>query len=159
MKLSHFVLLSAIVLSLGLVGHAEPSSNSLPSAPIAQAKPAPVFHRLDYAESSVLVISHLADYLSTEQGVREPLRFHEHELPQALVHSHVGLALYEAGTAGLEIFGAYELNKHGHHRIARALQAANIGFTARTVANNFALDWHTSPIGPHIIAGGGIGAR
>jgi hypothetical protein len=110
----------------------------LPIAPPSSS----VFHKTDWTISAALFVAHLGDYTSTEQGVRQP-RFRESVLPQALVHSHAGLAAYEFGTASLEVLCQYELTKHGHRRMARIAQIANIDFTTRTVAHNYEVEWRT----------------
>jgi hypothetical protein len=140
----------ALLCLTGVAARCEP----LPSAPVPvhtaahalPSAPTPVTHQhvftaTDWALSVGVFATHAADYLSTEQGVREPSRFREANLPQALVHSHVGLAAYEFASAGLEVWGAYELTKMGHRRMARVVQAVNIGYTAKTVTRNYEIDW------------------
>lgn len=101
------------------------------------------FTKVDWAAASAVYATHTADYLSTEQGVREPQRFKEANLPQALVRSHAGLAAYEFGMASLEVYAQYELSRHGHRTLARIAQSMNVSFTAGVVAHNYELDWHT----------------
>ena len=132
--MARYILSLALVCLLSNAAHAAP----LPEAPTSQ----PVFHAVDWTLAAYVVATHAGDYLSTEQGVREPARFREEQLPQALVHSHLGLAAYEAGTATLEVLAYWEMIRHGHRRMpARVVQAVNVGYTARVVAGNYEIDW------------------
>ena len=131
-----FAVALSVLLCLTLRAHA---ASSLPEAP----KPHAVFSKIDWALSAGVFAAHAGDYLSTEQGMREPNRFRESNLSQSLAYSHVGLATYEFATAGLEVFGAYELCKLGHPRIGRIVQAVNIGYTSKVVARNYQIDWKT----------------
>jgi hypothetical protein len=129
--------LCAVLLCLTPPAHAE---SSLPSAPTPVA--APVFTATDWSISAALFATHTADYLSTEQCVHG-IRCHETTLPQWLVHRDGLFAAYEFTTASLETYGAYRLAKMGHPRIARVIQAVNVGYTSKIVAHNYELAWHS----------------
>jgi hypothetical protein len=127
----------ALCLLFALTVHAE---SSLPSAPTPVA--APMFTATDWSISAALFATHTADYLSTEQCVHG-VRCHESTLPQALVHRDGLFAAYEFGTASLEVYGAYRLTRMGHPKLARIVQAVNVSYTAKIVAHNYELSWHT----------------
>jgi hypothetical protein len=157
--------MKTFIFALVLIGGnacAEPLSYStfLPAAPVPVAARQSVFTATDWSISAGVFLTHAGDYLSTEQGLREPTRFRETVLPSGLAHSHFGLAAYEASTAALEIYGAYLLTKHGHRRLARVIQGANISLTARTVASNYQLDWTAPNLSdPHLRPFPGVGSR
>lgn len=130
-------LLTLATFALATYAHA----SDLPNAP----KPKPVFSKVDWTISADLLATHVGDYLSTEQCIHGT-RCHEGILPEGLVHNKSAFAAYEFATAGLEVFGAYELTKHGHRRMAEAAQLVNIGFTVRTVTDNYELSWRTPTI-------------
>jgi hypothetical protein len=132
----------SVLLCLTLRAHA---ASSLPEAP----KPHAVFSKIDWALAAGVYGTHLTDYLSTEQCIHGT-RCREVVLPQALVHRDGLFAAYEFGTASLEVLGQYEMTKLGHPRLARIIQAVNISYTARVVANNYELSWHT----PRFVNGG-----
>ena len=134
------IIVAVLMLLCTIAAHA----SELPMAPTAQH----VFRTADWTISAALVSTHVGDYLSTEQALRVPTRAHEAVLPEVLVRSHVGLAVYEFTTAGLEILAAYEVSKHGHRRLAMLAQSVNIGLTARTVDHNYELNWLTPHLRP-----------
>jgi hypothetical protein len=101
--------------------------------------------KLDLTLDAGLYATHVGDYLSTEQCIHGN-RCKEAVLPQALVHRNGLFAAYEFSTASLEVYGAYRLTKLGHPKLARVIQAVNISYTARVVANNYELTWRT----PHM---------
>lgn len=98
--------------------------------------------KVDLGLSVGVFATHAGDYLSTEQFLHNG-RAKEVVLPRLLVHRDGLLAGYEFTTATVEVFSAYELAKHGHPKLARTMQAINIGFTARTVADNYESSWRT----------------
>jgi hypothetical protein len=117
--------------------HAE---SNLPSAPTPVA--APVFTATDWGISGALFATHVGDYLSTEQCIHGT-RCREAVLPQFLVHRDGLFAAYEFSTASLEVYGAYRLTKMGHPKLARLAQVVNLSYTAKMVAHNYELTWHT----------------
>jgi hypothetical protein len=132
--LSYTVLRVALLLCLTAL-HARAE---LPNAPAPQH----VFSKTDWALSAGVFATHSADFLSTEQCIHGT-RCKEVVLPQFLVHRDGLFAAYEFATASLEVYGAYELAKRGHPRMARVVQAVNVSLTARTAADNYRLAWHT----------------
>jgi hypothetical protein len=120
-----------------------------PSLSLAAQNPPPLRKGISWMNYSLyggVIATHAADWATTEQCLRTSQeqeaagfvgRCHEGLLPTALVESKVGLAAYEATTAGVEIYAQYLLTKHHHGRIARIAQLANIGGTAYVVAHNY----------------------
>jgi hypothetical protein len=138
----------SILIAVLLCASAAHAASSLPEAPTPVS--APVFSKVDWSLSAALFATHVGDYLSTEQCVHHVDRCHEAELPNALVRRDGLFAVYEFSTATAEAYGAYKLAKMGHPRLARIIQAVNISYTARVVANNYELSWHT----PRFVNGG-----
>jgi hypothetical protein len=151
-----FVLLAALALFLSTsAGFAEDLPESpgmglvLPSLSLTPQNRPPLRKRISWVDYSLyggVVATHAADWATTEQCLRTSQeqeaagfvgRCHEGLLPTALVESKVGLAAYEATTAGLEIYSQYLLTRHHHGRIARIAQMANIGATAYVVGHNY----------------------
>jgi hypothetical protein len=128
---------------------AAPEMSFLQQLQPAAQRPPSLLQRIPWVEYSLysgVVVTHAADWASTEQCSRvsheqEQAGFvglcHEGLLPTAVVESKVGLAAYETATAGLEIYSQYLLTKHHHKRIARIAQFANIAATAYVVAHNY----------------------
>jgi hypothetical protein len=130
----------AVLLSVG-TAYAEPSASTLPDAPAAQAHRVPVFHVVDWTLAGSIATARFLDWTSTEECGRRPYgQCHEANLPNALVHNAPAFALYEAGTASLEIWGQYELTKLGHRKLARTLQAVNLSYMGKIVGHNYVLD-------------------
>ena len=123
----------------GLSLHAESiSTSTLPEAPVqATAINHPhVFGVVDWSLAGSVVATHLIDFTSTETWISTKV-CREAIPPNALVHLKPAFMAYELGTASLEILAQYELSRHGHRRVARLAQAANISLTARTVERNY----------------------
>jgi hypothetical protein len=130
-------LASALVLMSGLSLHAESiSTSTLPEAPTQAGRNQHVFGVVDWSLAGSVVATHLIDFTSTETCISTKV-CREVILPNALVHSKPAFMAYELGTASLEILAQYELSRHGHRRIARFVQAVNIGLTTRTVERNY----------------------
>jgi hypothetical protein len=153
------VLISAILILSTLTLRAEPST-TLPSAPTpVQAKAPHTFGLIDYSLASGVVIVNAMDWSTTEECERRPYQqCHEAVLNTSLVKSKVGFGFYKAATAGLEVYGAYYLARHGHRRLARLSQVAVIAFTLRTDLHNN--HFATTPvIVRQVVIAGGVGAR
>jgi hypothetical protein len=151
-----FVLLAALALflstSAGFAGDL-PESPGMglvqPSLSLTPQNRPPLRERISWIDYSLyggVIAAHAADWATTEQCLRTSQeqeaagfvgRCHEGLLPTALVESKVGLAAYEATTAGLEIYSQYLLTRHHHGRIAHIAQLANVGATAYVVAHNY----------------------
>lgn len=133
------VALCAVLLCLTGRAHAGP----LPSAPVtvlnAQTAQTTSFGAVDWSLAGGLIAGRALDFTSTSECLRNTLRdgCHEKELPNFLVHSKVGFAAFEVGAASLEVFSQYELTRHGHKRLARAMGAANIGLSLGVDAHNY----------------------
>jgi hypothetical protein len=89
----------------------------------------------DWSLAGGLLAGRIADWSSTQSVLRHGGR--EIVLPNALAHSKVGLGAFEAGAAGLEMFSQYQLTKHGHRRLARAVASVNIGLSFAVDAHNY----------------------
>jgi hypothetical protein len=118
--------------------HAE--SSSLPNAPTATTVNKPLFGVMDYSLVATIVSERVLDFTSTEECIRRPAaQCHEVELPTALVRNKAAFAAFEAGTASLSLFEQYELTKHGHRKLAWAIQGANAAFMGFVVSHNYKL--------------------
>jgi hypothetical protein len=125
----------AVCLLFSLMAHAE---SSLPSAPTPA--PVPHFGAVDYSLAASIVAARVLDFTSTEECLRRPAtQCHEVELPQSLVHNKAAFAAFEVGTGSLSLFEQYELTKHGHRKLARAIQGANAAFMGFVVSHNYRL--------------------
>ena len=130
------VLVALLCLS-GALAHCEP----LPSAPTPATVPVPArFGAFDYSLAASVVAARALDFTSTEECIRRPAaQCHEVELPQSLVHSKRAFAAFEIGTASLSLFEQYELTKHGHRKLARTIQVANVALMGFVVSHNYRL--------------------
>jgi hypothetical protein len=128
----------------------------LPDAPVAGTadsepnyfqhyRPASPIHRpiISKMEAAALLADATArtlDWTSTQEFLRRPDKFHEGELPAALVKSKVGFAAFQFGiVAGLGI-AHYEFEKHGHHKLANLVlmgQFADAGTDGYTGIHNY----------------------
>jgi hypothetical protein len=79
------------------------------------------------------------DYRSTEKALSEPSRFHEAELPAALVRNQAGFAAFEAGTVVATYFVYRVLVRRRHRTLARWGQAVNLGALSWSVEHNYQL--------------------
>jgi hypothetical protein len=79
------------------------------------------------------------DYRSTVEALSEPGRFHEAELPTALVHNHAGFAGFEAGTVVANYYVYRILARHHHRTVARWGQVINLGALWWSVGHNYRL--------------------
>jgi hypothetical protein len=141
--ISHTVLyrrfLCAVILCLATL-HARAESSSLPNAPAPVTAPSVHLGVVDYSLAAAIVSERLLDFTSTEQCIRRPAaQCHEVELPTALVRNKAAFAAFEAGTASLSPLEQYELTKHGHRKLAWAIQGANAAFMGFVVSHNYKL--------------------
>lgn len=79
------------------------------------------------------------DYKSTERALSEPSRFHEAELPAALVRNQAGFAAFEAGTVVANYYVYRLLVRHRHRTLARWGQVINLGALSWSVEHNYQL--------------------
>jgi hypothetical protein len=126
----------ALLCLTGVVARCEP----LPSAPVPVQTQTARFGAVDYSLAASIVAERALDFASTEECLRRPAtQCHEVELPQSLVHNKAALAAFEVGTASLSLFEQYELTKHGHRKLAWAIQGANAAFMGFAVSHNYRL--------------------
>lgn len=126
----------ALLCLTGVVARCEP----LPSAPMPSTVPVQRFGAVDYSLAASIVAARVLDFTSTEECIRRPaMQCHEVELPQSLVHNKAAFAAFEVGTASLSLFEQYELTKHGHRKLARAIQGANVALMGFVVSHNYRL--------------------
>ena len=129
------LVLAALLCLSGALAHCEPS----PSAPVPVPVPAR-FGAVDYSLAASIVSARALDFTSTEECIRRPAaQCHEVELPQSLVHNKAAFAAFEVGTASLSLFEQYELTKHGHRKLARTIQVANVSLMGFVVSHNYRL--------------------
>jgi hypothetical protein len=125
--LTHNTLYPRLVIALlcltVLPAHCEPSPSALmPSATVAGR-----YGVVDYSLAASIVAARVLDFTSTEECIRRPAtQCHEVELPQSLVHNKAAFAAFEVSTGSLSLFEQYELTKHGHRKMARVIQGANV---------------------------------
>ena len=97
----------------------------------------PAAHHLsafDYATYGAIVAYHAGDYLSTEKFLKVGIK--EGTLPYAFVASKPGLATYMVGLSALEIGASVYMHRHGHVRLARALDSLSVTTGAANVGRN-----------------------
>jgi hypothetical protein len=111
-------------------------ATQLPNAPT----PTPVFSAADWSLAGAVVAGRALDFTSTEQCLRRPYgQCHEIELPRVIAGNKAVFASFEVGMAGLSIFEQYQLTKHGHRRLAWAIQGANVALLGIVVQHNYRL--------------------
>jgi hypothetical protein len=96
------------------------------------------FHRnLNYALWSSLVLSRTADWVSTEEMLRRPIQLcHEVILPDTITRNKYGFGLFEAASAGGEIYLSHRYGKR-HPWILHAIDAASFAATSLTAIHNY----------------------
>jgi hypothetical protein len=110
------------------------AESSLPSAPV----PAPhVFSAVDWSLAGGIVAGRALDWSSTRQMLRRG--YQEEILPSGLAHSKVGLGVFEAGAASIQILSAWELSRHGHRALARTIGAVSLGLSLTVDEHNYGL--------------------
>jgi hypothetical protein len=106
---------------------------------VATAQPKTSWSKTELALDFGVIASHALDWSSTEQCARRPYKqCHESELPEALVHSKIGLAAFEGAEAAVEIWGQHKLERK-HRKLAYIAQSVNIGFLLKTDVHNYSL--------------------
>jgi hypothetical protein len=91
-------------------------------------------HFSDYTRYAGVATYRALDWKTTEDGLK--LHCKEVELPRAVVESNGRLALFEGVATAGEIAGSVYLIRHGHRRIAQALDYVSIGVGMMVVSAN-----------------------
>jgi hypothetical protein len=113
--------------SLRPVIAAAPMRISLPE----QGRP----HLLDDALYASIAGYRTLDYLSTRRALAGGA--HEVILPQWVVNNSGTFIAFEGLATASEVGGSVWLIRHGHRRMARAMNIVSVGLGAQTVAHNY----------------------
>jgi hypothetical protein len=92
-------------------------------------------HLLDDALYASIAGYRTLDYLSTRRALAGGAR--EVVLPQWVVSNPSTFIAFEGLATAGEVSGSVWLIRHGHRRIARAMNAMSIGLGVRAVVNNY----------------------
>jgi hypothetical protein len=96
-----------------------------------QGKP----HLLDGALYASIAGYRTLDYLSTRRALAGGAR--EVVLPQWVVNNQGTFIAFEGLATVSEVSGSIWLIRHGHRRMARAMNAVSIGLGVQAVVNNY----------------------
>jgi hypothetical protein len=92
-------------------------------------------HLLDEALYASIAGYRTLDYLSTHRALAGGAR--EVVLPQWVVSNRGTFIAFEGLATASEVGGSVWLIRHGHRRMARAMNAVSIGLGARAVVHNY----------------------
>jgi hypothetical protein len=92
-------------------------------------------HLLDDALYTSIAGYRTLDYLSTRRALAGGA--HEIILPQWVVENRGTFIAFESLATASEIGGSVWLIRHGHRRMARAMNVVSIGLGVQAVANNY----------------------
>lgn len=118
----------------------DPNVSSSVSPAVFQPPPKPQVPKPDWTGRLLTMAdvgTRALDAYSTRRMLQGPN--HEKFLPDAISGSNLGMGLYSGGMAGLNWLAQHELQKHGHPKLAHALQAVDIGATLPYALNNLRL--------------------
>ena len=92
-------------------------------------------HLLDSALYASIASYRTLDYLSTRRALAGGA--HEVVLPQWVVNNRGTFIAFEGLATASEVSGSVWLIRHGHRRMARAMNAVSIGLGVQAVVNNY----------------------
>jgi hypothetical protein len=101
-------------------------------------------HLLDDALYASIAGYRTLDYLSTRRALAGGAR--EVVLPQWVVSNRGAFIAFEGLATAGEVSGSVWLIRHGHRRMARAMNAVSIGLGVRAVVNNYTEPYLTSAV-------------
>jgi hypothetical protein len=108
-----------------------------PAASEPKVNPKMELGSVDWSLLSAAAGLRFLDYKSTVKCMSDPARFHEDQLPAALVRNRPALGAYEAGTVVANYYVYRLLIEHRHRTLARLAQSINIGAVAWAVGHNY----------------------
>lgn len=101
--------------------------------------PKPFLTKTTVALFSADVLVRSLDAASTRHALTDPCQCHKEDNIPAIASRSSTMYAYSLGIAGLNTFGAYELHKRHHDRLAHALMAVELGYETKLVVNNYRL--------------------
>ena len=126
------------VLALLAIGCFLAKAQDLPNAPAASKRVETAFQRdIRYSLLGEIALGRTADWISTQQCMRTP-GCREAELPQAIAKSKPGLAVFELGMTGLEIWGSNKLARK-HPKLAIFADTLSMVSVTATVGHNYSV--------------------
>lgn len=147
-----FVAIGLLAVCFFLLACASASAAPIPSAPVPSYSSSlrPVIaaaqrsislpeqgrpHLLDGALYASIATYRTLDYLSTRRALAGGAR--EVVLPQWVVNNRGTFIAFEGLATASEVGGSVWLIRHGHRRMARAVNAMSIGLGVQAVVNNY----------------------
>jgi hypothetical protein len=140
------LLLCFLLACTSISAESEPASSNLPYSsslhPVIAASPARIAlprqqgpHLLDDALYASIAGYRTLDYLSTRRALAGGA--HEVVLPQWVVANRGTFIAFEGLATAGEVSGSVWLIRHGHRRMARAVNMMSIGLGVKTVVHNY----------------------
>jgi len=127
------------VLALLAIGCSLAMAQDLPSAPKPTKSIETSFQKeIRYSLLGEIALGRTADWISTQQCVRMAGICHEAELPNAIAKSKPGLAVFELGMTGLEIWGSNKLARK-HPKLAIFADTLSMVSITATVGHNYSV--------------------
>jgi hypothetical protein len=110
------------------------SRQALMTSTMRPAPEKPVYTKYDYALYAGIVAYRVGDFITTEYG--HSFVCPEAYMPQSIVDTQGGFAVFSAGMAAIEISGSMYMHRHGHAKLARVVDTFSVTTGAATVLSN-----------------------